>query len=183
MDTSLAAPEVPDIVALRRGDHAAFALLVRNHQRIVAGLCQTLGLRQADADDASADAFAAIFKALPGFRGDAALSTWVYRIAFRSILKSRRRLLRHARHLPLIAARDVAQPSARSADERAEELWLIVAGLKPKQAMALELFYRRDWPVARIADSMGVPENQVKTLLFRGRQKIKVELLRKGFGP
>ena len=53
------------------------------------GLGQSLGLSGADLDDAAAEAFAAVYRALPTFKGDAAVGTWVYRIAYRVIVKAR----------------------------------------------------------------------------------------------
>ena len=57
-----AAVENLDVSALRQGDAAAFACLVRAHQQLVMGLCQARGLFGADADDAAAEVFAAVYR-------------------------------------------------------------------------------------------------------------------------
>jgi RNA polymerase sigma-70 factor, ECF subfamily len=174
-----AAVENLDVSALRRGDATAFACLVRAHQRLVMGLCQSRGMYGPDADDAAAEVFAAVYRALPRFEGRSALSTWVYRIACRVIAKSRRRL-RSAASGPLDEPR--VDPQATSPiqsavdDERDRLVWSAVAQLEPRQAMAIELFYRRDWSVQQVAEAMGCPENTVKTLLFRARNRLKAML-------
>src|SRR5580698_3975558 len=80
-----------DLAALRRGDPRAFAGLVEQHQPVVLGLCQAMGLRGADRDDAAAEVFAAVFRSIARFEGRSALGTWIYRIAFRVIPKVRKR--------------------------------------------------------------------------------------------
>ena len=171
-----------DVPAMRAGDADAFAALVQAHQRLVMGLCQSRGLSGADADDAAAEVFAAVYRALPRFEGRSALSTWVYRIACRVIVKSQHR--HRSTGTPL--AEPGVDPSAKSPmqaaseEERDRAIWLAVAQLEPRQAMAVELFYRREWNVQQVAEAMACPENTVKTLLFRARRRLK-QLLPGGF--
>lgn len=171
-----------DIAALRRQDAAAFTRLVREHEALVLGLCQSMGLRNADADDAAAEAFAAVYRALPNFESRSALTTWVYRIAARSILKVRRRrdANKTSGDVPEFAAE--ATPDAAEAAETSEKVWLAVAALDPRQAMAVELFYRREWSVERIAEAMECPAGTVKTLLFRAREKLRDVFTRQEIG-
>ena len=171
-----AAVENLDVSALRRGDATAFACLVRAHQRLVMGLCQSRGLFGADADDAAAEVFAAVYRALPRFEGRSALSTWVYRIACRVIVKSRRRLRRTeiaSLDDPGVDAQAISPMQATEDVERDRLVWSAVAQLEPRQALAVELFYRRDWSVQQVAEAMECPENTVKTLLFRARNRLK----------
>ena len=110
-------------------DVAAFARLVREHQPIVLGLCQSMGLRGADIDDAAAEAFAAVYRALPGFRGDAALSTWVYRIALRRILRVRQKFAAAGQaELPDLPDTRTPLPGSLLAEaELQQKLWDAVA--------------------------------------------------------
>ena len=55
----------------------------REHYHSVYRLALSISANHADAEDITQDAFVAIIAALPGFRGDAQLSTWIYRIALR----------------------------------------------------------------------------------------------------
>src|SRR5215469_9673239 len=52
-------------------------------------------------EEALQDIFLAVWRTAGGYRGDARVSTWVYQIAHYVALGSRRRLARHANHLPL----------------------------------------------------------------------------------
>jgi RNA polymerase sigma-70 factor (ECF subfamily) len=55
--------------------------LVRSHRGRVFGLCYRYAGNRADAEDLVQETFLRAYRGLPGFRGDANLSTWVYRIA------------------------------------------------------------------------------------------------------
>ena len=72
-------------------------------------------------------------------------------------------------------------PMQSASDEERDRLvWLAVAKLEPRQAIAVELFYRREWSVQQVAEALACPENTVKTLLFcRARLKM---MLPAGFG-
>lgn len=69
------------IAAAQKGDNDAFAELVRRHHAGVAALCRSMLGDDAAADDAAQDVFLKTYRALKGFRGDAKLSTWLYRVA------------------------------------------------------------------------------------------------------
>lgn len=175
-----------NISELRRQAPDTFAQLVADHERIVLGLGQSLGLSGADLDDAAAEAFADVYRALPTFQGRSELTTWVYQIAFRTILRVRRRYLRWP---TLDLPPDRADPRQRrpeeivGRDEMDALVWKSVASLEPRQAMALELYYRRDWSIDQIAMVMGCPSGTVKTLLSRARDRLRAVFERKGIKP
>ncbi len=69
------------IARLRAGDAAAFEELVRQHTPSVYKVAYAMMGNEHDAQDAVQEAFIKIYRALPQFRGDSAISTWIYRIA------------------------------------------------------------------------------------------------------
>jgi RNA polymerase sigma-70 factor (ECF subfamily) len=169
-----AAQPLPDHAALRRQDHAAFAAVVRAHQNTILGLAESLGLRGPDADDAAAEAFVQVYRALPNFRGDAALATWVYRIAYRTILRQRHRRPRAAEAIAEnLPASEPPVTESAAQKEQFQLLWRAVEKLEPRQASAIELFYRRELSIEEIAQIMDCPTGTIKTLLFRGRKKLQ----------
>lgn len=76
---------------LRRGDPAAQEELYRAHFRRVYQWCRYMGGRHVDPEDAAAEVFVVAFAKVAGFRGEAALSTWLFRIARRVVSTLRRR--------------------------------------------------------------------------------------------
>ncbi len=182
---NVAAPDSRELGLLRQQDADAFARLVATYQGVVLGVGQSLGLAGADLDDAAAEAFAAIYRALPTFEGRSELGTWVYRIAFRTILKTRRRYRQGAAAIldDRPDHRQLSPDTAVCRDEANDLIWKVVALLEPRQAMVIELYYRRDWSVEQIAAAIECPVGTVKTLLSRARQRLREVLSRKGLKP
>lgn len=85
---SLAPDEIRDF---RAGDHAAFEKVVRAFYPRVYRLCLRLLGQAADAEDAAQEAFLRVHRAASRYRGNAALSTWIYRIAYNTCLDELRR--------------------------------------------------------------------------------------------
>ncbi|MDD9934592.1 MAG: sigma-70 family RNA polymerase sigma factor [Myxococcales bacterium] len=69
------------IERLRRRDEGAFNELVRRHQEPIFRLLSSMLGDAAEAEDVAQEVFVSVFKSIDSFRGDAALSTWLYRVA------------------------------------------------------------------------------------------------------
>src|SRR6187397_111390 len=106
----------------KTGDTESFNQLVRRWERPIFALAyRTLG-REEDARDVTQETFLRAFRALPGFKGDAKFSSWLYRIA----LNLCRDWMRKDRRAPLVAVPegvDVEQLAAeRGPVETVEDL-------------------------------------------------------------
>ncbi len=171
-----------ELSLLRTQDPAAFTRLVERCQGLVLGLCQSLGMHGADRDDAAAEAFAAVYSALPGFDGRSSPSTWVYCIAWRTISRSRKRRNKSAA-VEAVVDRPDSRAGPRETAEIAEtrqRVWDAVNKLEPRQAAAVEMFYRRDMSVDDISSILQCPTGTVKTLLFRAREQLRKTLASEG---
>ena len=65
---------------VQRGDKQAFGLLVSKYQRKLIRLLSRMIRDPAEVEDVAQEAFIKAYRALPGFRGDSAFYTWLYRI-------------------------------------------------------------------------------------------------------
>lgn len=70
----------------QQGDSDAFAALFYAHRPRVYSLCLRMTNNTAEAEDLTQDAFLQVFRKLATFRGDSALSTWLYRVAVNTVL-------------------------------------------------------------------------------------------------
>ena len=70
----------------QRGDTDAFASLFHQHKARIYSVCLRMTNNTAEAEDLTQDAFLQVFRKLSTFRGDSALSTWLYRIAVNTVL-------------------------------------------------------------------------------------------------
>src|SRR6266702_6192242 len=78
--------EVHLVKLAQAGDEAAFRALFEAHKRRVHSLCLRMTRSAADAEDLTQEAFLLVFRKIANFRGEAAFSTWLYRLAVNQVL-------------------------------------------------------------------------------------------------
>ena len=84
---SNAVPSDSDFIQkAQSGDTEAFAALFQAHKMRVYSLCLRMTNNVAEAEDLTQDAFLQVFRKLSTFRGNSALSTWIYRVAVNTVL-------------------------------------------------------------------------------------------------
>jgi RNA polymerase sigma factor (sigma-70 family) len=96
----------------RRGDQEAFAAVIRHYDPGLRTLAYRLLGDRDRMDDALQEAYVKAFRALPRFRGDSKLGTWLYRIAYNACLDELKRSHRVIQ-LPL---EEIAEPASSWAD-------------------------------------------------------------------
>ncbi len=165
-----------------RRDDAIARLLPAYRERVFA-LCLSMVGNRAAAEDIAQEVFVKIWRALPAFDGRSALSTWIYAItrnAAWSALRSRRAggSLTEPSMLAEVEVRAVeasgaGQYGAIEADTDARRVEGWVARLPEKQRQVVRLFYLRECSVEQVAEMSGMPVGTVKTLLHRGRERLR----------
>ena len=120
------------------------------------------------------DALYNAWRALPGFRGDARFSTWLYRIVWRQCVDRTRRRRPLPLEEPAAAAGSGDDPQARvEALETREELERALRRLPVRYRTVLTLFYVEDLPIKEIAAIVELPVGTVKTHLHRARRELR----------
>jgi RNA polymerase sigma-70 factor (ECF subfamily) len=159
------------------GDGEAFRTLVLSNQRLVfAFLYRALG-ESPDIEDLAQEVFLRAHKAIGRFdiQGPARIGTWLLTIASRLVQDARRRkAVRRARPAP-----DEVTGTPESQHERAEigrAIERAVLALPPEQRDAFVLATYHDLGTVEIAGVLGIPENTVKTRLFRARERLRASL-------
>jgi RNA polymerase sigma-70 factor (ECF subfamily) len=163
------------------GDRAAFAALVRRHESRVYNVCLRVLGDPEDARDAAQDAFVSALRKLGQFRGDAAFTTWLHRIAVNAcydMLRKRQRqpLLRMVNDDGLVS--DAGPPTPDHADEIAgtADAAAALTRVPEEFRIALVLADVQDMPYEQIADMLGVPIGTVKSRVHRGRVALAREI-------
>jgi len=88
-DLNLTCRRVADLELVERalaGDPEAFTTLFNTHKTTIYSICLRMTNNIAQAEDLTQDAFLQVFRKLSTFRGNSALSTWLYRIAVNTVL-------------------------------------------------------------------------------------------------
>lgn len=159
------------------GDPRAFGVLAaRHHDRLWRVALRTLGDAD-DAADALQDALLSAYRAASGYRGDAAVTTWLHRIVVNACLDLvRRRRSRPAEPLEERLLEATPAPDALSQRETSSEVLAALRQLPIEQAAAIVLVDVEGYPVAEAADMLDVPVGTVKSRCSRGRLRL-AELL------
>ena len=144
---------------------AAFAEIYRVYAPRVRGLCALLLRGRAEVDDALQDTFIAVADALRGFRGDARLSTWIFRIAVRTSMRVAGRVRRHE-------VFDEEVPAPGSDLERDRRVRAAMAELPAEQRSVLALFTVEGMRHGEIAEILGVPVGTVWSRLHHARKRL-----------
>jgi RNA polymerase sigma-70 factor (ECF subfamily) len=158
----------------RNGDIVAWRTLYDRYAQPVFRFVSALGVPPDEREDAAQDVFVAVYRGLRQFRGEAQLSTWIYRIAARhaSHLGRRRRVRSFLSILPWHETESEPQPDPA---EKASELRLLdrlLDKLSPKKRMVLVLFEIEGLGVNEIANVMGCPANTVWSRLRHARAEL-----------
>lgn len=164
------------VAACQAGRKAAFEVLVERHQRQVYQLCYRFAGNHEDASDLCQDVFLRAYRALGRFRGDAAVSTWLYRIAVNASLN--RVAARTAPTVALDETAELAAPPADPADhliagQRAAQVRAAIAALPERQRATLILRVYHDRSHREIAGILGTTEGAAKTNLFHALGNLK----------
>lgn len=159
----------------RRGDDLAFRELVDAYKGLVFGLIARSVPNRARAEELAQEVFLKVHKGLPYFRGEAKLSTWIYRIAINSLSEER--------HEPLAASLDdetVATRVRPAANDRAfadlllrDRLQKAIERLPLQYQVLINGHYLKGMKYEELADALGLPMGTVKTHLHRAKRQLR----------
>ncbi len=152
------------------GDRYAFEELFYRHHRQLYRLARITSHNPEDAADALQDAMLSAHRSAPGFRHDAAVSSWLYRIVVNACLDRLRRSKAH----PTTALEDdtcpVGDPASRVDTAIVVERALM--RLPVEQRAAVVAVDMQGYSVAETARMLGIAEGTVKSRCSRARAKL-----------
>ena len=176
------------LLRLQDGDEAVFEALVRLYEKKIYTLCRLMCGNDEDAQEAAQDAFLALWRSAKSFRGDASLSTWLYRLATNACIDLLRRNKRGGERVSLDDEETTLElvderPLPEQALERKETQRLIREGLAalPEDYRAILLLREAEGlSYAEIADAMRMELGTVKSRISRGRVLLRNYLTASG---
>lgn len=184
MTTSSAAPlpEDADLVArVLGGDKSAYETIIRRHNQRLFRAARAIVRNDDEAEDVVQQVWVAAYQGLAGFRGDAALTTWLTRIVVNEAL-ARRRREKKGEHLALIEEEARAVPDRPSPEDEAAagELGrLLEAQIDRLADIYREVLVLRDveeMTTAETAACLAVSEETVRVRLHRARRELQASL-------
>lgn len=174
---------------VQRGDKHAFDLLVSKYQRKLGRLISRFVRDSGEAEDVTQDAFIKAYRALPGFRGESAFYTWLYRIGINT---AKNHLLANKRRAPTSTPFDVEDAESFEEAGLLREVSTPENELMSKQVVdvvqaslqqlpedlrsALTLREIEGLSYEEIASVMNCPVGTVRSRIFRAREAVAENL-------
>jgi len=185
------------VARAKRGDADAFAQLVEANQNRIYSLALRMVGNPEDAADLAQDAFLSAWRGLERFQGEAAFSTWLYRLTSNACIDFLRKEKRKRAAGGVLSLDDTEEGATLDlpdydADphrqlEQSEVRRAIadgLAGLSPEHRNVLTLREISGLSYAEIADLLGLEEGTVKSRISRARLALRKKLVETGnFSP
>lgn len=161
----------------RAGDERAFQELVDRYKDLVFALIARTVQDRSRAEDLAQDVFLRVHRGLPYFRGEARLSTWLYRIVANVCAAD------HARPAPVsiederVRARVVTSTASHDQQfgdlELRDRLEKAIARLPANYRLLIAAHYLQGVQYEDLADALQLPLGTVKTQLHRAKQQLR----------
>ncbi|HZY35589.1 MAG TPA: sigma-70 family RNA polymerase sigma factor [Mucilaginibacter sp.] len=167
------------------GNQAAYAELVKRHQRFVFTLALRFAKVREDAEEIAQDCFIKAYRSLGSFQGQSKFSTWLYSIVYTTAMTFLRKKRIETESIDdennfIRVENQSSAYDVNNAENRSRSFYLeqAIRQLLPDDAAIITMFYKGEQSLEEIAQAMGMEANTVKVKLFRARQRLKEKLER-----
>lgn len=158
------------------GDKEAFRYFITQYQEAATRVAFSMVQDEAQTRLIVQNSFIQAFKNLAKFKQEAKFSTWLHRIVVNEAIKSNRKSKIEQYTIPISADHTIALHtengafSAADLAEKKEQINQVLALMKPKERLMLELFYLQERSIAEIKMITGFSVSNIKVLLHRARK-------------
>ena len=128
-----------------------------------------------EADDIAQEASVKAWISIDHFRGSSKFSTWLFKIAYNTWCDSMKGNEASCT-IDCMEAKQQASDSESDEGFKYQDLYQAISSLSPNEKAVILLFYMEDRAIKEIASITGMPTGTIKSLLSRGRSKLKIEL-------
>lgn len=174
------------LLNLQEGDKTAFRQFFNRYQQLVYNVCYRMSNSREEAEDITQDVFIKVFHAIAGFRGEAKLSTWLYRISVNTCLKNEsRKKLNQLVSLDFLLKEEESPYSIFDSEtpdqqlEKSETEQIVryaIQKLSPRQKTAVVLHRYENLSYEEIARVMKISIPAVESLLHRAKENLAEKL-------
>lgn len=163
------------------GDTRQYAEIVRRYQQNVANLTFKLCGTRLEVEEVTQQVFVELYTALPRFRFDSKLSSFIYRITVNVVCKMMNKANRFIsadamENLPEQRSEDLDAQQRIIREEQYAQLRTAIGHLKDEQRTALVLYTFEDFSYQQIADVMQCSLSKVESLIFRAKKNLAKEI-------
>jgi len=166
----------------QKGNHNAFAALVDEHQRYVYNLALRVVKDENEALDLTQETFVRAWTALPNFKGQSQLRTWLYRIVTNLCYNRLPNLRRSLNDLGDDVMEDIPETNFNTpaqefeSNETRRHLHQAMENLDENYRLLITLRYQNELSYDEIASTLNLPLGTVKTGIFRAKEQLRKKL-------
>jgi RNA polymerase sigma factor (sigma-70 family) len=175
------------IHALRQGDPLAFKQLVESWQNMVYNTVLGIVQDHTEAEDIAQEVFIQVYQSIRGFRGDAKLSTWLYRIAVSKALDAERKKKARKRMADLRSWIGLGEKEATAVHfhhpgvqldnkEKATILFQAIRKIPENQRIAFTLVKTEGLSYEEVAAIMNLSVKAIESLMHRAKENLRKQL-------
>ncbi|MFW6019997.1 MAG: RNA polymerase sigma factor [Bacteroidales bacterium] len=176
---------------LKKGDKQAFRQLVEDHKNMVYTTAYGFVHNKAEAEDIAQEVFVEVFNSIDKFKGEAKISTWIYRITVNKSINALNKMKRIGKVKQTTTSYDpenensleIPEETKNSPDaihenqERREILENAIDGLPENQKTAFVLHKYDGLAYKQISDIMETSLSSVESLLHRAKTNLQKKLV------
>lgn len=144
----------------------SFEEVVTKYKKTVGSVCVMRLKNWADAEDCFQNVFSRLYTKSPTFNDENHLKAWLIRVSINECSNYIRD------NKPLLPLKEVNENSVQFPHDKCDISWALME-LEPKYRNILYLYYLERYKIDEIAEILGKKTNTVKTMLRRGREKLK----------
>jgi len=167
------------------GNQAAYADLVKRHQRFVFTLAMRFAKGREDAEEIAQDCFIKAYRSLASFQQNSKFSTWLYSIVYTTAMTflRKKRIDTSSIDDDATCLQIESKPGSydvNNIENKSRSFYVnqAIEQLLPDDATIITMFYKGEQSLEEIAQVLGIEANTVKVKLFRARQRLKDRLER-----
>jgi RNA polymerase sigma-70 factor, ECF subfamily len=156
------------------GEEKKFINLINQHQGLIHKICLMYEQDQDDRNDLFQEIVLQLWKSFPSFRGEAKITTWMYRIALNTAISGYRKQKRHIKteDLKEFHFNITEYNSGETLEEDYQKLQSAIRHLTEIER-AMIMMALEEVPYEEIAETIGITQNNVRVRMNRIREKLR----------
>lgn len=148
-----------------------FVKLVQDNEKIIYKVCSVYVTDEYSMADLYQDVVYNLWKSFQGFRGECAISTWMYKVALNTCISQLRKNMKRPQHVSLSALCDHLSETG-GMEENIREMYSLIRRLTSLEK-AIVLLYLDEHSYQEIADITGLTPTNIGVRLVRIKEKLK----------
>ena len=150
-----------------------FKKLIQENERLIWKVCSIYAYTRTDREDLFQDIVVRIWIALPAFRAESKVSTWIYRVAINTAITGLRKKKDFIQSIgPANLPTDAMEEDTRAEQEQLQELYTAIESLNPIEK-AIVMLYLEERSYIEMEEILGIAQGTLRVKMNRIKEKLR----------